>query len=102
MANVGLYFIYFLFLSNFWGAVHDYQKTELKGTQGCIRISDEDIKTLKEITDYIEERDPEEKGETLILEDDLETQVKYEDRNWLSDIYNFRIYLDELIVYPDE
>lgn len=22
MANVGLYFIYFLFLSNFWGAVH--------------------------------------------------------------------------------
>ena len=80
----------------------EYQKTELKGTQGCIRISDEDIKTLKVITDYIEEHDPEEKGETLILEDNLESPVKYEDRIRISDIYNFRINLDELIVYPNE
>ena len=80
----------------------EYQKTELKGTQGCIRISDEDIKTLKVITDYIEEHDPEEKGETLILEDNLESTVKYEDRIRISDIYNFRINLDELIVYPNE
>ena len=57
---------------------------------------------MKVITDYIEEHDPEEKGETLILEDNLESPVKYEDRIRISDIYNFRINLDELIVYPNE
>jgi len=56
------------------------QEPELKGTHGCIRMADEDIKELKTITDNLSNQNPEESMETLVVENDLETPVDYQNR----------------------
>jgi len=40
-------------------------RTELMDTGGCMRINDDDIKEIKQITDYLERHDPLEKMEVL-------------------------------------
>ena len=44
----------------------------LKITQGCLRIYDEDIAKMKEITDLLEQNDAEEKGNIFNVVDDLQ------------------------------
>ncbi|SNS77754.1 RHS repeat-associated core domain-containing protein [Ekhidna lutea] len=53
-----------------WELISD---AELKKTYGCLRSSDCDIKTLKEITDELMANDAEEKGGVLIIRNDLES-----------------------------
>ena len=51
-----------------WKPVKDPQ---LKKTQGCMRCYDNDIKTLKSVTDALMKNDKEEKGGKLTIVDDL-------------------------------
>nr|WP_262708944.1 L,D-transpeptidase family protein [Pedobacter psychroterrae] len=44
---------------------------QLKKTQGCLRCADEDVKTLKQITDDLMKKDKKEKGGKLTIMDDL-------------------------------
>ena len=44
---------------------------ELKGTSGCIRMADEDIKEMKSITDALESYDPQESMTYLTVDNDL-------------------------------
>ncbi|MFN0081174.1 MAG: RHS repeat domain-containing protein [Ferruginibacter sp.] len=54
----------------------------LATTHGCMRINDEDIKKLKEVTTQLEKEDPTEKKGKLTLTDDLKAPVVYNaDRN---------------------
>ena len=68
---------------------------KLSSTWGCIRIKDEDIKDLKEITDNLTEIDPTDQPTELTVEDDLVIPVEWEDR---EDIFlNGPIQLEEII-----
>ena len=49
----------------------------LRDTQGCIRMSEEDIVRLKEITDRLECLFPDEELEECTVDDDLSTPVDY-------------------------
>lgn len=55
-------------------------QAELKNTEGCIRIADEDIAELKELTEALEASDPEERKGILFVENDLTDKVAYQDR----------------------
>ena len=61
--------------------VHGGRKREnrLVNTKGCIRMADDDIKELKNITDELE-KDPMEKRGILIVSDDLDSPVNYSDK----------------------
>lgn len=69
---------------------------ELHSTHGCIRINDDDIVELKKITDYLEMIYQDERHENVWVLDDLETPVRYQDRDEIKNtpIINLR----ELIV----
>ena len=57
------------------------QEPELSNTHGCIRMADEDIKELKEITERLEVFDSKEKEERfLYVENNLEEELKYSER----------------------
>lgn len=60
----------------------------LRGTNGCIRMANEDIKELKSIIDALEAADPEETKGKLVLENDLETPLNYSDRKTVKDNAN--------------
>jgi hypothetical protein len=47
------------------------KKTKLMPTQGCLRCVDDDVKTLKQVTDDLMKKDKEEKGGKLTVLDDL-------------------------------
>ena len=71
------------------------QNGKLSPTHGCIRIKDEDIKELKEVTDNLTEEDPTDQPTELTVEDDLVIPVEWEDR---EDIFlNGPIQLEEII-----
>ena len=53
-------------------------RKDLASTHGCMRINDEDIKTLKVITKNLEINDQTEKAGKLIVKDDLKNPVKYD------------------------
>ena len=56
-------------------------RTNLASTHGCMRINDNDISEMKDITSNLEENDPKEKTGVLTLEDELSDPVQYnEDR----------------------
>ena len=57
------------------------QGAELKGTNGCVRISNEDIIELRKTTDELEQNDSEERMEYMEVIDDLEEPVHYRDRD---------------------
>jgi hypothetical protein len=78
------------------------QRTELMNTFGCIRINDQDIKEIKQITDFLEANDPLEQKGYLTLTDDLQTPVKYSDRDSIKDnvILNGGT-LQEVVVTPN-
>ncbi len=75
---------------------------DLSNTQGCIRISDDDIAELKQLTDMLETMDPTEYGTTLDVQNDLSGSLQYStDReeykyNILKDGY----LLPEIIITP--
>ena len=50
--------------------------TGLKKTYGCLRASDEDMKTFKAFTDYLESTDDLEKAGKVIVKDDIEQYNK--------------------------
>ena len=50
--------------------------TGLKKTYGCLRASDEDMKTFKAFTDYLESTDDLEKAGKVIVKDDIEQYKK--------------------------
>ena len=52
-------------------------RLDLASTQGCMRINDDDMLQLKEITDNLEKQDPLEKRGVLTLIDDLINPVVY-------------------------
>ena len=65
-------------------------KQSLKGTYGCIRISNDDIKELKELTESLEATDPKEKKGYLTVANDLDEDIDYSDReqiknDWVRD-----------------
>ncbi len=70
------------------------QSPDLKDTEGCIRISDEDIAELKVLTEELEASDPDEKKGTATVENDLPEPVKYSDREDVK--YDWERYLGEL------
>ena len=55
-------------------------QVELSNTNGCIRIADEDIAELKELTDALEASDPEERKGMIFVENDFTNKVVYQDR----------------------
>lgn len=55
------------------------ENAKLEKTQGCLRASDDDLKTFKAFTDHLESTDELEKPGKVIIEDDLE-QYKNRDR----------------------
>ena len=70
------------------------QVNSLMGTFGCIRINNDDIAELKQITDKLEESDSLESKGSLTVYNDLETPLKYDDRITLKD--DWERYLGEL------
>ena len=70
------------------------QENSLMGTFGCIRINNDDIAELKQITDKLEESDSLESKGSLTVYNDLETPLKYDDRITLKD--DWERYLGEL------
>ncbi len=75
------------------------QQPELADTQGCQRMANEDIVEMKEITDALEEYNPEEHMGYLIVENDLEKPVNYSDREMVKDSWTLNGgELPELIV----
>ena len=48
---------------------------DLKGTSGCIRMADEDMKEMKSITDALQDFDPQEKMTNLTVSNDLEEPI---------------------------
>jgi RHS repeat-associated protein len=52
------------------------EKVELKKTYGCLRASDNDMKTFKAFTDYLESTDNQEKPGKVFINDDLERYNK--------------------------
>jgi RHS repeat-associated protein len=54
---------------------------ELGVTNGCMRMSNDDIKELKEITTELEQNDPKETKGFLTVKDDLNKPVSYADRD---------------------
>ena len=69
-------------------------QVELTNTNGCIRIADEDIAELKELTDALEASDPEERKGMLFVENDLTNKVVYQDRESIK--YDWERYMGEL------
>ena len=69
-------------------------QVELSNTNGCIRIADEDIAELKELTDALEASDPEERKGMLFVENDLTNKVVYQDRESIK--YDWERYMGEL------
>lgn len=69
-------------------------QVELSNTFGCIRIADEDIAELKELTDALEASDPEERKGMLFVENDLTNKVVYQDRESIK--YDWERYMGEL------
>ena len=70
------------------------QENSLMGTYGCFRINDDDIAEIKTITDQLEKSDPLEAKGILTLNNDLDTPVKYEDRNEIK--YNWERYIGDI------
>jgi hypothetical protein len=57
-------------------------RKNLASTHGCMRINDDEIKAIKNITTNLEKNDPTEKAGKLTLKDDLKSPVQYnENRN---------------------
>lgn len=54
------------------GIWHRKEKVELKKNYGCIRVSDEDMKTFKTITDNLESTDDQEKPGKVFVSDDID------------------------------
>ena len=54
---------------------------ELSDTNGCVRIADEDIKELKDLTDWLESVDGNEKMGRVIIENDLDEHIDYSQRD---------------------
>ena len=71
-------------------------QVELSNTFGCIRIADEDIAELKELTDALEASDLEEKKGMLFVENDLTNKVVYQDRESIK--YDWERNMGELPV----
>ena len=69
-------------------------QVELSNINGCIRIADEDIAELKELTDALEASDPEERKGMLFVENDLTNKVVYQDRESIK--YDWERYMGEL------
>ncbi|MCM1067162.1 MAG: hypothetical protein NC418_06290, partial [Muribaculaceae bacterium] len=64
---------------------------ELWGTQGCLRIHDDDIAEIKIITDYIESINPAEAAETVHVYDDLEDPVTYQMRELVKNSFFYSL-----------
>ena len=69
-------------------------QVELRDTEGSIRIADEDIAELKELTEALEASDPEERKGMLFVENDLIDKVVYQDRESIK--YDWERHLGEL------
>ena len=67
---------------------------ELSNTLGCIRISDEDIRELKTLTDALEALDPDEQKGRFVVDDKLTETVNYSNREDIK--YTWDRYLGEL------
>ena len=77
------------------------QEPELWSTQGCFRIADEDIVELRQITDTLENTDPDEYKGYITIKDDLDIPVHYRDRDNIKyDWVRQGGVLPELIVTP--
>lgn len=72
------------------------QGPELTPTRGCVRISNEDIVELREITDLLEKNNKDERMEYMEVVDDLEFPVHYSDRQKIKDL---PIYGGELLEF---
>lgn len=68
------------------GGIVDYG---LKGTLGCIRISDDDILELKNIVDKLQESDPKDKPEYVRVENDLTDPVDYSEKDMYKILQEF-------------
>ena len=60
-------------------------QSALSITQGCIRIADDDILELKMLTESLEKSDPLEEKGILQVANDLESPVKFTDRQFIKD-----------------
>ena len=69
-------------------------QSALSNTQGCIRIADDDILELKMLTESLEKSDPLEEKGILQVANDLDTPVKFIERQFIKD--NWERYLGEL------
>ena len=69
-------------------------QSALSNTKGCIRIADDDILELKMLTESLEKSDPLEEKGILQVANDLESPVKFTDRQFIKD--NWERYLGGL------
>lgn len=73
------------------------QGPELRSTHGCMRMLDEDIKDLKDVTDRLTQNNPDDKPEDLTVTDDLLTPVTLKDREEILIVGP--IDLEEITIY---
>ena len=76
------------------------RKDRLVSTHGCIRISDNDIAELKRITDSLTSENPEDTPNELIVIDELDEPVNWEEREKIYDTVRYGGTIEEIIVTP--
>ena len=67
-------------------------------THGCIRIADEDIKELKEVTDMLTALDPEDTMGRMIVDNSLKTPIFFIDRKNVKYRWTYMEQLDEAVI----
>lgn len=76
---------------------------DLKATHGCLRINDQDIADLKQITDALQVNDTQERPGLLTVFDDLRSPVEYNENrhNAASEQFPMPSSENDFILYED-